>query len=363
MSLFGYTEEELVDLNLMSVEQFVTNYPHRTIDGATRKKYRNIKDQTVKEKIKEIPVEGNSDVTGIIWAYLLKHKKAGTSIEDICDALKVVPRQVRESITQLQQQSKVITINNFGDVAIAPTSTNPNNPIIHLPDPGKVFRFGVIGDTHLVSTHDRIGALNSYYDYVQENGINLVLHAGDLFDGMDVYKGHNNAIRFSGFDRHMEYGLNEYPYRAGIKTILIGGNHDESFIKLAGVDPVAHFVRQREDCEYIGMYDGLVDIGGVTVNLHHGHGYSYAQSYMLQKYVEKIPVKERPDIFACGHWHHAISMLGYQGVDSFSVGCFQGRTGLLKRLGGYPTIGGWIMEVEHANEKLIRTKAEFLHLD
>lgn len=358
-----YSQEEIDDLLSLEPAEYMQKYPELSFEAVGRKRQRLLHSQT-QTTPPPLPVELTpEEQKKRVWEFIWKARKAGTSVEQIADILHIPNHEVRATIELLKGEAKTITVNRYGEVAIPTSGANPENPILQLPDPGKVFRFGIIGDTHLVSIDDRLDSLNTYYDTIKNQGIELVLHAGDLFDGMNVYKGHNNNIRFNGFDRHMEYGVNEDPYRTGVKTIFIGGNHDESFLKLAGIDPVAHFCRLRDDAEYLGMYDGSVDIGGVVVGLHHGHGYSYAQSYQLQKYVEKIPVKERPHIFACGHWHHAVAMLGYQGIDSLSVGCFQGRTGLGTRLGGYPTIGGWIVEVEHDKERLIRTKLEFLHLD
>lgn len=298
-----------------------------------------------------------------VWATIQKNKRNGTSIEALADALNKPPRSIRAAIKWLQTHNHVIYTNAAGDVRLGVVANVSQPAPVSVPVTGERFTFAALSDTHLVSNHQRLDALHLFYDEIQRRGITVAVHAGDLLDGVGVYRGQEHSVLFSGIDRHIEYAVEQYPKRDGVQTYLIGGNHDESYVKHAGIDAAQAVCAQRDDMTYLGMYDATLDMGGIKTQLHHGHGYSYAQSYLLQKYLEKIPVHERPALFFCGHWHHAIAMLGYQGVHGFSTGCFQGQSLLIKRLGGYPVIGAWFIDVTHDKGKILTIKPEFVSFD
>ena len=47
-------------------------------------------------------------------------------------------------------------------------------------------------------------------------------------------------------------------------------------------------------------------IGNLKIRLFHGYGsVAYAKSYKIQKYLDTIPIKEKPDILQTGHIHQA----------------------------------------------------------
>jgi predicted phosphodiesterase len=92
-------------------------------------------------------------------------------------------------------------------------------------------------------------------------------------------------------------------------------------------------------------------LNGVRIGLHHGvGGPAYAESYKLQKYLEKIGGGQKPQIYILGQYHSALSMF-CRNVFAFMPGCFQRPTDLSVRLGLPNTVGGWIVELEVENDK------------
>lgn len=43
----------------------------------------------------------------------------------------------------------------------------------------EVFTFGVVSDTHLCSTHEKLDELWTFYEICRKEGIKTIVHAGD----------------------------------------------------------------------------------------------------------------------------------------------------------------------------------------
>jgi hypothetical protein len=104
------------------------------------------------------------------------------------------------------------------------------------------------------------------------------------------------------FTEHVNYCVENYPKEEGVTTYFITGNHDLDYMKVAGVDVGKLISASRPDLKYLGQYDATIRLNGIYIGLHHGGGgASYAQSYKLQKYVERIGAGQKPQIYVLGH--------------------------------------------------------------
>ena len=88
----------------------------------------------------------------------------------------------------------------------------------------KVFTFGIVSDTHFGSIHEKIDELYTFYAICKKEGINVVVHAGDLVAGWGVYKGQENEVHTFGADGQVAYVIKNYPKVKGITTYFITGN-------------------------------------------------------------------------------------------------------------------------------------------
>lgn len=214
----------------------------------------------------------------------------------------------------------------------------------------KVFTFGVVSDTHLCSTHEKLNELWTFYEICRKEGIKTIVHCGDLIAGWGIYKGQENEVHTFGVDNQVEYVIKHYPKVEGITTYFITGNHCLSWLERSGVDIGVLVEKARDDMVYLGQYQGDVDMRGVIVRLFHGGGNAYAISYKLQKVLEQIPSGDKPHIFISGHYHTSLYFF-YRLIHAFQAGCFESQTLYLIRKGINPTIGGWTIKVRVGEDK------------
>lgn len=204
-----------------------------------------------------------------------------------------------------------------------------------------VFKVGIVSDTHLCSTEERLDELHTFYAIMKKEGIKTIFHAGDLVAGWGIYRGQENEVHTFGAQGQARFAIKNYPKVRGIVTYFITGNHDLSFWKTSGVDIGELVAEKRPDMIYLGQYIGNVELNGVRFRIMHPDGGgSYALSYRAQKISEQIPSGDKPQILLFGHWHTAHYFF-YRNMHIFNCACFEGQTSFLLRKGINPIIGGW----------------------
>lgn len=212
---------------------------------------------------------------------------------------------------------------------------------------GELVRIGVVSDTHLCSRHQQLTHLKTIYRRFADEGVKIVLHAGDLVEGMRMFRGWELEVLCHGHDAQAEYAVANYPREDGITTYVIAGNHDASFKSNAGVDVVRRICDDRPDMSYLGTYGAHLTLpGGLRAYLHHGGpgGPSYARTYRVQKTIENFSPEAKPHLYIVGHYHVTATLPDYRNVFGMLPGCFQSQSEFLRRLGVGPDVGGWILE-------------------
>ncbi len=208
---------------------------------------------------------------------------------------------------------------------------------------GQEITIGLISDTHHGSKYRDIELLSYVLPELERRGAQIIYHAGDLFDGNRMYRGHEFELEAIGADAQYEMAVKEHP-ALGIRQKILGGNHDESFIKQIGLDNVSRFCDFRDDCDFIGYHAADIQITDTArmVLMHPTGGVSYAISYKLQKFIEKeVP---RPAIFACGHFHVAC-FFPYTGTLGIMIPTFQTQTPYLRQKALSPILGAVLLRL------------------
>jgi len=226
---------------------------------------------------------------------------------------------------------------------------------------GRWYKFGYVTDTHLCSRYERLDVLNAAYKVFRNEGVEAVMHSGDILAGEKVYRGQEYELHTIGATSQVAYAVAKYPRFKGITTYFITGNHDLVFWKRSQVDVGAMIAERRPDMVYLGQEEADVMIGKIRVRLSHpGKGTSYALSYFQQKYIEALSGGQKPHILCIGHFHKAAVLPCYRGVMSLQGGTLESQTPFMRRMNIAAHVGFWIVEFcVDANGSLIRFRPEF----
>lgn len=228
---------------------------------------------------------------------------------------------------------------------------------------GRELTIGVLSDNHYGSIHARPDLVDKIYDIFQRNGISKVLNCGDITAGVGVYSGQVHELTHFTYEAQKNYVIQKYPQKEGIKTYLIAGNHDTSFLKGAnGGDIVKAICQEREDIVNLGQIEADLKLANnVRVRMRHpSGGPAYALSYKLQRGVSALEGGAKPQIMLEGHYHSAV-FLNVRNVDALLVPCTEEQSLYLKAKNLEPVMGAWILDMRLDKKgSLIRFRPELL---
>lgn len=297
--------------------------------------------------------------------YLLKKKNP--YVKNIAEELNIEEYQVYGLIEMLKKQGYMFDILNNKIIKVKPIK---ESGIYKIPNNLEHLKLLLISDTHLASKYDRLDILRYLYDEADKTGVNYILHSGDLTEGLSGRPQQLYELKEASYTGQRDYVIEKYP-KSDIPTYLISGNHDLWWIRQCGADICQDIANNRDDITYLGSDCEDLKIGKLKIRLYHGTGGgAYAKSYKLQKYLDSVPMEERPHILQTGHIHQAFYMK--QGnTHCFQTSCLQDLTPYERSKGLSNDKSVWWVDVfiddkgnpvkinqelETFNKKLIRRK-------
>lgn len=326
-----------------------------------------LKRETIRGRLRSHPKYKQNDevmATTINNDGLLEILKKERSIDELTEKFNVSKKILLAYIEDLKDKSyQIVEVNN--KIKLFTSVIPSENRYVKNWNGESVFRFGVTSDNHLCSKYSQVSFLHHLYDVFESEGITEVYNPGDLFEG--YYKNRPEHIfelipGCIGADEQIKYVVNNYPKRKNIITRIIAGNHCQTHLKNGGSNVCEALARQREDIEYLGAYNAIVELTpNCKMELNHpGDGSSYATSYSIQKYCDSMSGGDKPNILLNAH-HHKLLYLMYRNIHCFETGTTEAQTGFMKGKRIAAHMGGWIIEVNVDKEGTItRLKSEII---
>ena len=272
--------------------------------------------------------------------YLINKKK---TLKEICEELELKDYEVIGLVELMKQDGELLDYVN-GEV-IKLKKPIQNNDIYELPNNLEHLKLLLISDTHLCSKYDRLDILRYLYDKAEDKGIKHILHSGDFTDGKSNRPEHIYELKELSYDGQIDYCVEKYPTFSG-KTYVISGNHDNWWYKSIGSEIVKSIANRRDDIIYLGSDVADMKIGKLKIRLFHGNGgNSYAKSYKIQKYLDTIPLNEKPDILQTGHIHQAF-YYKQDNTHCLQTGCLEDLTPYARSLGFSGEKSCWWLDVD-----------------
>ncbi len=224
-------------------------------------------------------------------------------------------------------------------------------PNTHIITPQEHYRLGVTSDWHMSAKACYERAIRDYLDDCDNFQVDLILFAGDLFEGWQVYEGQIHELKPEaiGVDNQVEY-VNKAIPNLPAPMKIIGGNHD--IRKDTNLTKLLVRERTQGDMEYLGDYNEILDLNGIQVELMHpAGGKPYSRGYRIQTTTRERQDGTLPDLYLMGHLHSALFMPD-KGMAAFETGAFLGPNSLTRRHGWDTQAHAWILDLYVSDEEI-----------
>lgn len=287
------------------------------------------------------------DLTKIKEFIIKEIGNKGTTVSNLCTKLEIKDYELLGIIELLKQDGFLFDV--IGENVVKMKKPKMQSDVYQIKHNLEHLKLLLISDTHLGSKYDRLDILRYLYNKADEQGVKHILHSGDFTDGRSNRPEHIYELRELSYDGQIDYCVEKYPKFEG-NTYVISGNHDNWWVKVNGSEIIKSIARQREDIIYLGPDVADLRIGKIKIRLFHGKGgSSYARSYKIQKYLDVIPLEERPDILQTGHIHQSFYMK-QDHTHCFQTSCLENLTPYARSQGFSNDKSVWWVDVVFDNK-------------
>jgi predicted phosphodiesterase/DNA-directed RNA polymerase subunit RPC12/RpoP len=191
---------------------------------------------------------------------------------------------------------------------------------------GETVKIGVMTDTHIGSSYTDESHIVSALAEFERQGVSMILHAGDVTEGMSGRDGHVYELSRIGYKAQRDAAVELFKL-ASAPMYFISGNHDRWYLKKGdiGADIVGD-IADKLGARMLGHDEGDLTVNGIVIRLWHGEDAgSYAVSYRLQKIVESFTGGEKPNVLIAGHTHKSAYLFD-RNVHVISAGSIQSQS-------------------------------------
>lgn len=301
-------------------------------------------------------------------SYLKDHRR---SLEDVCNFLDTSPEKAKRELQQLSDMKYNVEVDGDLTISTTPKQGSKHSLLDESMWRGDIISFGFTSDNHMCSHFERLDVLNLIYDIYAAEGISMVFNGGNWIDGEARFN--KNEIHTKGMTRQIDYAVDNYPYRAGIKTKFVSGDdHEGWYNQREGINIGEYFQMKREesgkmDMEHLGYVEADIEIneGGFENEswlrvMHAGGGSAYATSYAPQKIIESYQGGEKPAVLLIGHYHK-LSYNIIRNVHTIQMGCTQDQSIFMRKKKIEAHVGGGIIHLRRDKNGVInRVNVEFI---
>lgn len=319
----------------------------------------------VKEAAKSVERDTKRDIKNLI-------SKRPLSRQELAEELKCDIASINQALKLLRSQGANISELIGGKLFLHSLLQQGGSLTLQAKDRGDGWTVvGFITDNHLCNRHSRLDVLNAAYDFFAEEGVSVVLNAGNWVDGEARFNRHELIVA-PGMDPQLDYAIEQYPSRPGITTHYItGDDHEGWWIHRECVNVGEYFQMRaeragRKDLQYLGHVEADIRLkcgkgSAVARIMHPGGGSAYALSYAPQKLVESFQGGEKPSVLFIGHYHK-FDWCYPREVHCISGGCTTDQSAFLRKnkIGVHVGFGMTKFKQDKTDGHITRLQHEFV---
>lgn len=234
----------------------------------------SIKEDTKKVEISSIPNYSIYDLNN--YKLLINLINKNVSNIDICKQLNITFSELTAKLLELKNLGLNFQKKYYSDGAIKyipasdlsslSKSNNKNLEATIITDVNEdEIKILATADFHYCNKSCRPDLIAKAFDYCVQNGIHIIMCAGDLLDGTFPPGKQTIAEPYE----QVKYFLENYPHDDSILTFAVGGNHDISVLNSSYIDLRHAAINYRPDIIIPGYANSIINIKNDKILLRH----------------------------------------------------------------------------------------------
>ena len=261
------------------------------------------------------------------------------NVDELAESLRISATKVRYAITEMRQSG--VNFRQLPNAKLFLTNVvDTGGKLVLTADKNERWTtFGIITDNHKGNRHHRQDVEDLAYDKFEEDGIKVVLNAGNMIDGEARFN--KSELVVHGMDAQIDIWIDTTPQKKGITTYFVTGDDHEGWYAQRECINIGQYMQMkaekagRSDLRFLGHVEADIELrcgkGSSPMKLMHpGGGSSYAFSYAPQKIVESFQGGEKPSVLVIGHYHK-YDVCFPREVHVISAGCCQDQTMFMRK--------------------------------
>lgn len=157
-------------------------------------------------------------------------------------------------------------------------------------------KIGLVGDTEIGDVHEQIGVLEHLYRVFKEEGVQFVIHTGNVIKGSVAKIKENQLIPgYADIEMQIERVRKHYPKSDDFKTYFIGGYNEYKSCR-EGLDIIGEICKDRADLVARGYGSDMFVIRNVRIKIVHSLRKIISHPLTVSTRPEKIAKKIKAEI-------------------------------------------------------------------
>ena len=159
------------------------------------------------------------------------------------------------------------TYNSDGEIRY--TLKKPErNDYIKLTAKNGMISFLGISDLHVGNVYDDLKRIDIVFNYLNKNGIHLILNGGDNIDGPQHENSHIPRRILTSEEQTEEF-LSVYPLEDGVVTFTVPGDHETKYVPIDNKSFVKTVSKKRHDIKFFNSGSGVIKVNNKEILLCH----------------------------------------------------------------------------------------------
>lgn len=183
-----------------------------------------------------------------------KRIKEGENFEDLLVNYNIEKYQLLSIYTDLLFNKKSLSYEEFYKIK----EQYMNNFLMYTLNEKK---FIIISDTHLGNQYENLDYLEQIEYFIQKEGTQALIHAGDIGEGLFQSK-------YNNYTDEIKHILKYYPYTPNIPQYILAGNHDKRYLK-ENMDLLKILQNQSSNINILGYFKAYIQIENFLIDIEH----------------------------------------------------------------------------------------------